>query len=287
MPKIMRSLALAVLFCPFLAAQHDQYLDILVVKVKPERRADFDAICRHIAEANRNNQGDHWLTVTAEYGDQNTVRFVSTRANYAAIDQASSAFLDALQKEFGAEGTAKLFHEFDKTSAGSRGELVSRRWDLSVNVPQDDAAMMKLTGGARWVRTTAVHVRPTHAEDYAAQIRIIKAAAERGGLKMPVFVTQSAVGQQGIIFYATVLSPDLATFDQMPTLAAILGEAGYHKYLQAIDGIVLDTETTLWRVSPEMSAMPEAVTSVAPDFWKPKSSPPPVPEEPEPKTEHE
>jgi hypothetical protein len=51
----------------------DNFLDVYVAKVKPEKRADFDAVTRKIVEANRTNHGDSWITFQTEYGENNTV----------------------------------------------------------------------------------------------------------------------------------------------------------------------------------------------------------------------
>ena len=50
-------------------------IDVFVVKVKPEKRADFDAVAKKIAEANHKYKGDNWIAYSVEYGDQNTVTF--------------------------------------------------------------------------------------------------------------------------------------------------------------------------------------------------------------------
>ncbi|MBI3665952.1 MAG: hypothetical protein HY236_06965 [Acidobacteria bacterium] len=58
-------LAGAVLFAAAAFAQmqgfYSGYLDIAVVKVRPEKRAEFDAINKKMADANRKNKGDNWI----------------------------------------------------------------------------------------------------------------------------------------------------------------------------------------------------------------------------------
>ncbi len=50
------------------AQQPSSYLDVFVVKVRPEKRAAFDAIIKKMADANRDNNGDTWLTAETVYG---------------------------------------------------------------------------------------------------------------------------------------------------------------------------------------------------------------------------
>jgi hypothetical protein len=58
--------SLAVVMLVALAAAQTQpaqedYLDVYSVQVKPEKRADFDAIAKKMVAANRDNSGDNWL----------------------------------------------------------------------------------------------------------------------------------------------------------------------------------------------------------------------------------
>src|SRR5438477_8724279 len=86
-----------------LAAAQPQigYVDIFIVKVKPEKRMEFDALAKKIAEANRKNKGDNFTCSSVEYGEQNTLYFTSGRANMAAIDEGMKAFESAIGKAFG------------------------------------------------------------------------------------------------------------------------------------------------------------------------------------------
>src|SRR5579871_2309512 len=94
-----RMLALTLLLTAPAATQNQEdYLDLLVVKVRPEKGADFDALNRKVAEANRRHKGDAWLAFETTYGEQNTVTFISPRQNYAAIGQGLELFEKALKE---------------------------------------------------------------------------------------------------------------------------------------------------------------------------------------------
>src|SRR5580704_7033915 len=47
------------------------YLDQYIVKVKPEKRAEFDAINKKMVALNRRNKGDTWLATENTYGEAN------------------------------------------------------------------------------------------------------------------------------------------------------------------------------------------------------------------------
>src|SRR5215831_19649770 len=83
------------------AQAQEQYLDIYTAQVKPEKRAEFDAIAKKMAAANRQNKGDTWVTTETVYGPVNRITFVSFRTSYSGADEGSAAFVGALQKSLG------------------------------------------------------------------------------------------------------------------------------------------------------------------------------------------
>src|SRR5246127_4650878 len=115
--------------------------DVYIAQVKPEKRADFDAISKKMVAANRQNKGDEWLAMETVYGPMNRVTFVSMRNSYDAAEKGGDGFNAAVQKSLGKPGSEKLFQDFSQTLANSRSELRKRRFDLSSNAPSDAAAL--------------------------------------------------------------------------------------------------------------------------------------------------
>jgi hypothetical protein len=263
--------ACLVLAAPVAVRAQGDYLDEYIVKVKPEKVADFTAISKKIADANRRFNGDRWIAMTAVYGEGETYAFVSTRQDYADIDKGNDAFLAALQKAYGKEAADKLLRDEENCVASSRNELRRRRWDLSSNAPTDLTAYAKLVGETRVLRTIAVHVRSGHAADFEALAKEVKAARDKAADPQPLFVSQVVEGTRGTTFYVTALRSSLGGFDKNPTLPDILGEEGYKKFLKANAEFVSGTESTIFHFSPELSNPPEEVAKVASDFWQPKA----------------
>jgi hypothetical protein len=251
------------------AQQKDQYLDILVVKVKPERRADFDALNKRFVEANRTN-GDIWLALSTEYGENNTVTFISPRTGYAGIDQGYEAFMGAVNKAFGPAEGKKAMQDFDSMIVSSRGELRKRRPDLSMNFPSDPAEWAKFIGESRWVRISTVHVRPGRSADYEAEIKRIKDAWEKSSQKVTIAVSQGMEGTSGPVYYIAAYGKSLGSFDGFPSLREVLGEEAFQRYLKATSELVAGSQSELLRYLPELSNPPKEVVAAAPDFWNPK-----------------
>ncbi len=252
------------------AQMQEDYLDVEIIKVKPEKRAEFDALGKKIADANRRHNGDTWLALETVYGEGNVVYFVSPRRNYADIDKGSGAFMDALGKAYGPAGVGKILQDVNNCTLSSRGEVRRRRWDLSANVPGDPAAMAKLIGEARWVRTTIVRVRPGQRLNFEEQIRTIKAAQEKSDPKLSTFVSLTEAGQQGTVYYVSGFRSSLGGFDTGLPLPQLLGEEGYKSFLKAVAEFVQSTETTINHFLPELSNPPAEIAAVAPEFWNPK-----------------
>ncbi len=252
------------------AQMPEEYLDVYIAKVRPEKRAEFDAINKKMVDANRRNKGDTWVAMETVYGETNTVSFVSTRHSYAEAEKGSDAFVAALNKAYGQAGAKKLFQDFNNALISSRGEIRRRRWDLSANVPADPAALSKLVGESRWLRTTAVHVRPGHVLDVEAQLKDLKAALEKTNPPQVTLVSQAMAGQHGTVFYVTGPESSLGGFDGRTPLPQLMGEEGYQKFLKISSESVEGTETVINHFLPELSNPPEEIVAASPDFWSPK-----------------
>jgi len=248
------------------------YLDVFTVQVKPERRAEFDAISKKIAAANRENKGDTWLAMEILYGPGNRISFISNRQSYGDVETAMGTFMGALQKTYG-KGTDKLLQDFNQCIENSRGEIRHRRFDLSSNAPTDPADYAKLIAGSRWLRTSVVHVRPGQSENFEALLKDLKTAREKVSPPITVLVSQAVAGQEGNVYYLTNLQSALAGYDAIPSMQQMLGDEGYAKYLKASAETVLSSETVINRYLPELSNAPPAIVALAPDFWGPKAAP--------------
>jgi hypothetical protein len=266
--------ALGVVVClaaPVAVQAQGDYLDVFVVKVKPEKVADFQALSKKWADANRRYNGDRWIAQEALYGEGNVYTFTSTRKDYADIDQAFDASMQAANKAFGKDVAQKMEQDFNSCLVWSRSELRRRRWDLSRKPPKDTDAYMKLIGESRLLRTTAVHIRPGHIDDFEALLKDMKQAGEKNPDAPPVFVSQVVEGAKGTTFYVTTLRSSMAGFDHNLSVRELLGEEGYKKFQQINADAVEVAESTLFRFNPELSNPPEEVAKVASDFWHPKA----------------
>jgi len=275
---------------PAVAQMPEQFLDVYIAKVRPEKRAEFDAINKKMADANRRNKGDTWIAMETVYGESNTVSFISTRHSYADAEKGEDAFIAALNKALGQAGAEKLEQDFNSTLVGSRVEFRRRRWDLSANVPADPASLLKLVGQSRWLRTTVVHVRPGHVLDMEAHLKELKAALEKTNPPQVTLVSQAVAGQSGTVFYVTAPEGSLGGFQSRTPTPQLLGEEGYQRFLKMLAESVEGTETVINHFLPELSNPSAEVTAAAPDFWTPKPKMAPKPKEgeaakPQPKKE--
>ncbi len=178
------------------AQSQPDYLGVFSVRVRPEKRNDFDADVKKFADANRNNGGDTWIAMETAYGEGNTVLFVATRQSYAAMEKATESFMGALSKALGKDGAEKLFQDMDTTLLSSRTETRQRRWDLSANVPPDLAALLKMVGQSRYVRTVLVHVRPGQTDNFESLLKDIKAAHEKARSGVTLLVSAATLGRR-------------------------------------------------------------------------------------------
>jgi hypothetical protein len=178
----------------------------------------------------------------------------------------------SLQKSYPGAVGGKMMQDFGSCLQSSRGEFRRRRWDLSINVPADAAAMAKMVGESRWLRTVAVRLRPGQIANYEAALKDLKAAAEKATPPQTTLVSQAVAGQENTVFYISALRSSLAGFDNQPMLQQILGDDGYQKFLKQTADSVAGTQTMIFHFLPEMSNPPDAIAAAAPDFWRPKAA---------------
>lgn len=264
-------LVAVLLVAPVAMQAQGDYLDVYIVKVKPEKVADFTALAKKMVDANRRNNGDRWLAEAVVYGEGGTYTFVSRRQDYGDIDKGSDAFMNALRKAYGKDAADKMLHDWDSCLISSRSELRKRRPDLSRKAPSDMAEYAKLVGTSRVLRTNVVRVRPGRVADFEALLKDAKAAGEQNESAQPLLISQGVEGTKGTTFYITSFRSGLGGFDKNPTIREILGEDGYKKYLQEAAESVEGVDSMILRFSPELSNPPEDIMAAAPDFWQPKT----------------
>jgi len=260
------------LAAPVAVQAQGDYLDVFVVKVKPEKVADFQALTKKWVDANRRFNGDRWIAFETVYGEGNVYQFTSTRKDYAEIDKVNEAVMLAVNKAFGKEAAEKIERDFENCLVWSRSELRRRRWDLSRKAPKDPDGYAKLVGESRLLRTVAVHVRSGHITEFEALLKDMKEAGEKNPETQPLLVSQVIEGSKGTTFYVTTLRSSMAGFDHNPTISEILGEEGYKKFQKINADAVETAESTLYRFSPDLSNPPDEIAKVASDFWHPKAT---------------
>ncbi len=270
-----RRVAGAVLFAVLIAVaalgqEQAGYLDVYIAHVKPEKRAEFDAVNKKMTDAERRYKGDTWIAMETTYGELNTVRFVSMRESYADVEKAFGAFMGALSK---APGGSSLFQQFSSTLDSARSEIRRRRWDLSYNPPTDAAAGMRAVGNARWIRTVIVRVRPGHAAEFEALLKDINAASQRNNSPGMRWVSEGWEGERAGTYYISRLMSSLSELDQTPPLRQLLGEEGYANFQKVNAEAVASAQFEIYRIVPEISNPPAETAAAAPDFWNPKPKP--------------
>lgn len=249
------------------------FLDDYIIHVKPDKRTDFDVIGKKMAEANRKAKGDTFIAAEQVYGPDFTVMFISTRANYAAIDNGARAFMAAMNEAYGPGGMKKFMADSAATVASAAGRLRVRRIDLSSNFPADASAYYELVGKTRYLRVTEYHVRSGHGAQFEKLGMQVNEAFQKSGAKFASSVSQSVAGAPAGIYYITSLVPDMAALDSIPTVGSLrsaVGDDEYGRWYKELGECVDSYETFIYRFNPEWSNPPKEVADADPGFWRPK-----------------
>jgi hypothetical protein len=205
------------------------------------------------------------------FGENHTLTFVSMRPNMAAIETGMERFAKAMRASFGANFES-VYREADACLIGSRTELRKRRWDLSPNPPRSEEDHAKYVGGARWVHTTALRIRPGRAMEFEELAKTVKGVMEKGYPNTITMISEPVAGQEGTTYYVTSLHSTMAELDgRMLRFKEALGPEGHARFLKTMSDILEKSEVMIGRFRPEFSNPPESVVNVTRDFWAPKT----------------
>jgi len=251
------------------------YLDQFIAKVKPEKRAEFDAISKKMAALNRRNKGDTWLASENIYGENNVVTFVSLRGGFGDAEKAIGLFMGALGKQGGMAAAEKILQDSNAPLVSARSEMWRRRPDLSMNAPANPTEAAAVIGKARFLYMVTVRVRPGRALEYEDQIKMVRDARTKAGQKQTWLVSQSLVGAQGTSFHITRPLASLGDIDGSPTVSELIRANGrdYKEYQRYLAENTFSTEITIGRYLPELSNPPAEIVAADPAFWNPKPMP--------------
>ncbi len=267
--------ALLVLAGPVSAQQQTMdLLDVMIVKVRGDRTAEYEAAIKKLVDANRKHKGDTWLAMQTEYGEMGTLIFSSARPNLASIETAYGAFMKSMSQAYGQAGAEKLLQTLMGSSTSATTEIRRRRWDLSVHPPAGPEEMFKAVAQARWIRALKIDLKPGKVLDFAEAWKPLQAAFAGLSPNVSIWVSQSVTGPPAI--YMGVLAKSLAELDAMDAVVAkVIQSETYRTYQRAAADSVAASKWEMYRFRPELSNVPDEIAAVAPDFWRPK--PPPAP----------
>jgi quinol monooxygenase YgiN len=268
---LLAAVAVVVLTLPAALWGQGQYLDELIVRVKPEKVTQFESIARKIADANRHANGDRWLAMVSVYGESNTYVFVSRRDSYADIDKGADVFMTAINKAMGKVASQKLMDDFNSCVESSRAELRVRRPDLSGKMVNDPQALNEMVGKARVLRVITLRARPGHEPEFEAMLKDVNAHADANPNAQPVSVSEGIEGGRGSVYYVTFFRTSLGGFDNNPQLPDLMGEEGMAKVEKTIAEVGAGSETAIYRFAPELSNPPDEIAQVSSDYWQPKA----------------
>jgi len=246
------------------------YLDVFMVRVKPDKRPQFDAVAKRVATANRQHKGDNWVAYETVYGESDVVYFVSTRNDFAGIDQGQKSFMSAL-----GAGAGTTLAEMDSYAINSRGEIRARRPDLSSNLPADNAALNAIVGKARYLRIVTVRVRPGRGPEFETELRAMKQIRERQSPGEVSTISQAFAGQPLGTYYITNFGASFAELATAKSVQELLGPAGFREFNRVSADTTIAAEIIIARWLPELSNPPEGIAAADPAFWNPKPAPAP------------
>ena len=243
------SLLLAAALASFTFAQTQapapQFYSVRVTQVKPEMAQEYRAFMQNetIPAYKKGGVKLRNTAVTATFGPSMEYISVEPVASLKQFDEPAP-----LLKALGEEGNRTWNAKWLRLIASSRAYLAQFRPDLSI-IPTPGAPPAKLG------LSITVTVAPGRTAEYESYVKddllpIIKKAWAKG-----VVISKVVLGGDGSEYHAVI---PLDSFDELEKGSQVAALAGFGKLAAKVAGVVLHSETAVYRYVPELSIRPEA-----------------------------
>jgi len=97
----------------------------------------------------------------------------------------------------------------------------------------------KIPRKSRYLRTTAIRIKPGQSPVLEGLLKDVKAAREKSSPDLTTLVSQGEAGQEGTMFYVTTLEKSMAGFDSIPPLRKAMADEASERYLKTASEIVV------------------------------------------------
>jgi len=173
------------------------------------------------------------------------------------------------------EKNAALAAELDRAMVAD-GELLDSL-DQMVYSYEDDLSYRAHgdLAHARYMEASVYHVRPGHAREWRALVKMVIEANQKAGTSAHWAMFHLAYGGRGgtyVLFSADKSLAEIDTgFKESKQFRDALGEDGMKKLSELLASSVDESEDQLFAINPHQSYVADEWIKADPDFWKPKA----------------
>ncbi len=221
-----------------------QFYSVRVTKVKPEMAQEYRAFMQNetLPALKKGGVKLRNAVVTATFGDAVEYLFVEPVASLKQFDEPGP-----LNKALGQEGNRAWTAKWLRLIASSRAYIVQLRPDLSI-IPNPGAPPSKLA------LAVTITVAPGRTAEYESFLKndllpIAKKAWSKG-----ILISKVVLGGDGSEYRALI---PVDSFEELEKEAQAATLAGFGRIGVKTAGIVLHSETAVYRYVPELSIRPE------------------------------
>lgn len=224
-----------------LAAAAPTWLQIMVVRVKPESVREFEELQKNETLPALKKGGLKWRDAwtTASFGESFEYVFVQPIESIAQLDSPG-----ALTRALGEEGVRAYLAKANRL-------VVSRRTFAAVYRP-DMSYQGKLSGAPKLGVVNRWQVMPGRTAEFEA---IIKNEAMPAFKKadVPFWVNQTAFGGDVNEYHSLTLQDSFTEISKGSPVIRAVGQEQYNRMLQKTAGIVVNLERSIIRFMPDLS----------------------------------
>jgi hypothetical protein len=219
-------------------------------KVKPEMRAEFEAVQKDVTAAFRKAEVPSRMVMQTVLGDMNEYVTVTPLPKFAAMDGPTP-----VARAIGEEQAAKLQHRNRTTITGAHRLVTVARPEFSIDGPAEQPGELALV--------ITLHPVPGRAFEMEEMMKTeILAACKKAGVKH-MWVSDVVFGGTAGTKIIVMPVSKMADFDQPSPFARALGPEGARKLAIKMGPMIASEEFAVYRLRTDLSHLGQAQRAAA------------------------
>ena len=234
---------------PVFAQQPTSLINVLHVRVKPDRTGDFRAAVQDYNAVLRKGNWSVASTLFVSTTGPSEYLLVRRYSNYAEMDVSPNSKMKDLAA--------------DLTRIMSRIQNCTEGFDTVIEQVESDLSQPRSNSPSKYLKTIRMRIRPEKVPDFLALMKSdLVPAVQKAGVKNHV-MARVRYGAPRNEFVSATGFDSYAELDGLSPVAKAMGEEGYRKFNEKLRTVTLSNVQNIYRYLPDFSYVPASQVSAS------------------------